>query len=154
MEPEMMERGPIQIVGILTRGKPEELNYPDIWANQYMKYDEQIKPFSPDKGYFGAWLGEEGEPAYLAGMAVEGMTEIQEGLVLRTLPAAKYAVFTCTMATISAAYPFIYQQWLPTSPYELDVSASDFEYYPPNGDSPDAPVRIFIPVKQKEPVGS
>jgi predicted transcriptional regulator YdeE len=82
------------------------------------------------------------------------MTEIPDGLTLRTLPAAKYAVFTCTMKTLSATYPFVYQQWLPASAYELDMSASDFEYYLPNADSADSPVQIFIPIKQKEPVGS
>ena len=153
MEPEMIERGPIQIVGVLTRGKPEELDYSDIWANQYMPFDAQVKPFSPDGGYYGAWFSEEGGSAYLAGMAVEAMPNTPAGLVARTLPAAKYAVFTCTMKTMSATYPYIFQQWLPASAYALDSDAADFEYYPPTSNSEDSPVRIYIPIKQKEPVG-
>ena len=151
MEPRFVEKTPIKVVGILTFGQPDKLDYNDIWAVQYMKYDEQLKPYSPDKGYYGVWLGEEGKLAYLAGMVVENLPEVPEGLAMREIPAARYAVFECTIGTLSKTYTAIWQEWLPTSNYILDESKSDFEYYPPKTGPGDPPAAIYIPIKVKEP---
>ena len=46
---------------------------------------------------------------YLAGMAVEGVVDVPEGLTLREVPASRYAVFECTVKTISDTYDWIFQ---------------------------------------------
>ncbi len=150
MEPEIIEKGPIQLLGVLTVGQPDKLDYNDIWANQVMKYDELLKAHSVDQAYYGVWFGEDADHlAYLAGMAIDCVDEIPAGLVLRVLPPRRYAVFHCTISTISRTYPEIYQNWLPTSPYQFAPGASDFEYYPPHGETDEIPAAIFIPIVEK-----
>ncbi len=107
MEPRFVEKEPIRLVGIANFGKPEEIvpKLNDIWMNQFMKYDEQLKPYSVDKAYYGAWIGDpDGNATYVAGMMVENMAEVPAGLGVRTLPAARYAVFPCTVSTIGKTY--------------------------------------------------
>jgi predicted transcriptional regulator YdeE len=157
MEPKFIEKDPIRLVGVTAFGKPETItpNLNDIWVNQFMKYDDLLKPFSTDKAYYGAWIGDpEGNATYIAGMAVANLPEIPEGLEERILPAATYAVFDCTVDTFGRTYGAIYGTWLPQSGYEYDMMASDFEFYPSDTATSDSPTQIFLPVKVKQPQAS
>jgi predicted transcriptional regulator YdeE len=154
MEPKFVEKGPIRLVGVIAFGKPETITprLNDIWMNQFMKFDDQLKPYSIDKAYYGAWIGDpEGNSTYFAGMAVENLPEIPRGLEERILPAATYAVFDCTVGTFGDAYGEVYGSWLPQSAYEYDIMAADFEFYPPDTATNQSPAQIFIPVKLKQP---
>jgi predicted transcriptional regulator YdeE len=87
---------------------------------------------------------------YLAGMLVENVQETPEGLALRHVPEARWAVFECTVATIGQTYDAIFKEWLPTAPYEQTGPNPDaFERYPPHTDSGDTPVLIHIKVRDK-----
>ena len=154
MEPKFIDKDPIRLVGVIAFGKPETITplLNDIWMNQFMKYDDQLKPYSVDKAYYGAWIGEpDGNATYVAGMAVENLPEIPQGLGERVLPAATYAVFDCTVGSIGDAYGEIYGTWLPASAYEYDPAASDFEFYPPDTQNSGSPTQVFIPVREKKP---
>jgi predicted transcriptional regulator YdeE len=155
MEPRFVERYPIRLIGILTAGKPEEIvpHLNEIWMDRFMKYDELLKPYSSDKAYYGAWTWTVPgvQQAYMAGMAVEGLAQIPDGLEEIILPAARYAVFDATVSTFGVVYDEIYNQWLPSSPYEYDIMAADFEYYPPNTENGDSPTQIYIPIKTRTP---
>ncbi len=153
MEP-LFEYKPSRVLaGVLVRGIPKEINYGDVWMNQYMKFDEFLKPFSVDKAYYGAsfCLGADGAVDYVAGMVVEGLDSVPEGLVLREIPAARFAVFPCTVATIGQTFNEIYERWLPASEYEFDPASADYEYYPPNTEADGSPVLIYLPVRVKQP---
>jgi predicted transcriptional regulator YdeE len=68
-------------------------------------------------------------------------------LTLREVPASRYAVFECTVKTISDTYDRIFGGWLPTAPYGRPGAGSpkaDFERYPPNTDSGDTRVLLHI----------
>ena len=70
-----------------------------------------------------------------------------EGLTLREVPMSRYAVFECTVKTISDTYDWIFGQWLKTAPYPRPNATSpkaDFERYPPATDSGDTPVLLHI----------
>ncbi len=147
MEPTILDKPVMKLVGILTTGKPDQLNYDDIWRNQFGSREAQIKPYSIDQAYYGAWTSDnQGQQAYLAGMAVQEIPAVPESCALVELPAAKYAIFPCSLSTISATYNEIYGQWLPNSPYEFAEGSSDYEYYPPEPATP----AIYIPIKVKE----
>ena len=154
MEPKHVEKGPIRLVGILTTGKPEEIvpQLNDIWMNRFMKYDERLKPYSADKAYYGAWTWKTPGmvPVYMAGMAVEGLAEIPDGLEEIVLSAARYAIFDATVSTFGQVYDEIYSRWLPSSPYEYDIAGADFEYYPPNTMNGESATQIYIPIKARE----
>jgi predicted transcriptional regulator YdeE len=151
----LVEKGPIHLVGTMVTGKPEDIvpQMNDIWMNQFIPHAEQLRPFSLDDAFYGAWIWvDENTTAYLAGMAVEALPEIPQGLMEKVLPAAKYAVFDCTVSTIGQTYDQAYREWLPNSPYEYDITASDFEYYPPSTESGDRLAQIFIPIREKQPL--
>lgn len=149
MDVKFVEKGPIRLVGSVTDGKmPEEITpqIVEIWDNFTRKYEAKLKPYSVDQASYGAWIGSPDKSAdYVVGMQVKDLPEIPEGLVERMLPAARYAVFTCTPETIGDTYGMIYSQWLPQSPYDFDIMAVDFEYYPWDSDG----AEVYIPVKEK-----
>lgn len=149
LEPSIEERPAFQAAGVLNRGQPAELNFNQIWSEQYMPLDEAIRTFSPDKGYYGIWFYPEEEQAYLAGMAVEGMDTPPEGAVLREVPARTYAVFPCTISTIPQTYKLAFDEWLPESEYAFDDSGSDYEYYPPGSETAEAVAYVCVPLKKK-----
>jgi AraC family transcriptional regulator len=81
-------------------------------------------------------------------MAVPDDAPVPEGAIARQVPASRYAVFECSMDAIGATYSYIYQTWLPASPYEFTPGGADFEYYPPQG-ATDASPAVYIPVRAK-----
>lgn len=153
MEARLVERGEFIVVGAAQAGKLGEFKYGEIWEKQYMPFDERLKPYSIDGGYYGATLCEKEALVYLAGMAVKGLPELPAGAEMRVIPAACYAVFDCTINTIGATWKEAYERWLPASGYELARDAVDFEYYPPYPGEGEMKVEIYIPIKKKGSTG-
>lgn len=152
MEPRILSRDSFTVVGTLTRVTPESESsekYGLIWKD-FESYHNQIKPHSTDKAYYGVNFatGEEGVFDYIAGMAVPDSVIVPEGLVIREVPAARYAVFECPVHGIVQTYPYVFTEWLPRSPYGLDGCAPVFEQYPPEGET-ESPVLIHIPIKER-----
>ena len=132
--------------------RPERLDE-GIWK-RFMQYERQIHVHSTDGAYYGANFGADGGKAidYLAGMAVEGVDDVPEGLTLRDVPTSRYAVFECTVRTISDTFDWIFDHWLPTAPYSRPDETSpkaDFERYPPATDSGDTPVLLHIALEEE-----
>ena len=151
MQPKIVKRDAFTVMGISTRSVPEETDYNDLWMNQYMLYHDQIQPFSTDNAYYGVSLetDEEGVIEYIAGMAVENVKDVPEGLVLRAVSAARDAVFECKVKTLGETWDYIFTQWLPASQYEYDRDVPSFEYYPPDTENDESPASIHIPIKDK-----
>lgn len=88
------------------------------------------------------------EPWYIAGIEVERVTELPAGMISRTVPEQRYAVFPCTLQTLGQTYRYIQEEWQPTSGYE-HASAPDFEYY--DDSEPSAPeemkLSVYWPIK-------
>jgi predicted transcriptional regulator YdeE len=152
MEPQFEYHPAVMIAGVQEHGLPKDIDYKSLWADRYMKFDAYLRPYSIDEAYYGVSFcsGADGVVDYVAGMAVEGLTSAPESLVLRELPAARFAIFPCTIQTIGQAYQEIYEQWLPQSPYDLDTTSADYEYYPPGTDSENALVLIYVPVRVRQ----
>jgi AraC family transcriptional regulator len=150
MEPKFEDKKAFRVVGVVTHGTPDKMNFGEIWEKQYMPFDDRVKPSSTDQAHYGVWFGPapDGLLDYLAGMAVEQMDEIPEGLALREIPAAQYAVFECSMQTMGQVYEEAYQRWLPSSKMERDMQAPDIELYPPHTGDEQPPARIYVPVKK------
>jgi len=151
MEPKMVSYDAFLVMGVQVTGNPMELDYRSIWANRYMKLDAQLVALRADEAYYGVffWTGEGQIMDFVAGVYVAPGTDPIEGVVLRKVPAAQYAVFDCTMAEISQTWMAIMGEWLPASGYEYDGAAAAWEYYQTGSAAPDAPVAIYVPVKVK-----
>ncbi len=152
MKPTFIDRGSFLVMGTSTRVAPEcegPEKYGSIW-NEFESHHAQIEPYSTDGAYYGVSfaVGEGKVCDYLAGMAVEQVGSIPEGLVLREVPAARYAVFACPMEAIGETYRFAFGEWLPSSPYHFSGAAPAFEQYPPEEDE-SSPVLVHIPIVEK-----
>jgi AraC family transcriptional regulator len=150
MEPQLITRTSFQVLGIAERVVPAEADYPAIWY-RFEARRQEVAALCSEPGYYGVSLSTDvpGQVEYVAGMVVAGLKVAPEGLALRQIPAQRYAVFTCTLATISQTYAAIYGQWLPASGYECSEPGADYEYYPPDmGNPPDEPVYIYKAIRE------
>jgi predicted transcriptional regulator YdeE len=148
MEPKIVNRETFNIMGVLAQGDPRNMNFAEIW-NKFISYRDQVSSFSVGKAYYGVFFGPQGirDVDFVAGMSVENVSDIPEGLVVREVPDMCCAVFQCTMKTIGQTYDYVYQKWIPQSQYEHDKDKPDIECYPPNSSTPDPTVYIYIPIK-------
>jgi predicted transcriptional regulator YdeE len=150
VEPKMMSCGEWLVMGVQVSGNPMEIDYRSVWADQYMKLDAQLQPLREDEAYYGVFF-ETAQPNcvdHVAGVRVPVGTDAIPGAVARTVPAAEYAVFGCTVETLGATWNSIMQEWLPASAYEYDVRAAGYERYAAGG-AEDASVAVYVPVVAK-----
>ena len=152
MEPTFVDREAFTVMGLQERFTPDTEDFEGIWK-RFMAFHDQIQPHSTDQAYYGVCFsvaGGERRKDYVAGMAVPPGTACPEGLVIREVPAARDAVFECTVATIRNTYDHIFKEWLPAAPADHHPTMPGFERYPPGTDSGDSPVRIHVPVQAKK----
>jgi RNA polymerase sigma factor (sigma-70 family) len=152
MEPTFVERPAFAVMGVLNSDDPTTMDYGDIWGNQFGSRAMEIGPVATERNTYGVYFAteQEGVVDMVAGMPVLIGTEAPEGLVVREVPAATYAVFPCTMAEIRETWQAIENDWLPSSDYEWDLSAACFELFPPEATgAPDSPLTIYVAVKPK-----
>jgi AraC family transcriptional regulator len=132
MEPKFVTKEAFKVVGMSYIGKNENQEIPQLWEvfNIRMKEVKSAEPCC-----YGTCFGDvegaaEDEFEYVACVAVEGTPDIPEGMVMREIPAHKYAVFTHhgSLKTLHDTYQYIYNTWLPQSGYELD-GKFDMEMY-------------------------
>ncbi len=159
MEPKIIERGPIRLAGVIAQAAPDQVNFDAVWQNGFQKYLPQIRPYSVDKAYYGAWFNtsagwvtsdEKERMEYLVGMAVEDWPEPPSAdVVVREIPPAKYAVFSCKAGSVSQTYGQVLLHWLPTSDYVYDHAAADFEFYPRKVSKDSSPAFVYVPIKER-----
>jgi predicted transcriptional regulator YdeE len=150
MEPKGVFHDGFTVMGIQERVNPDDPSfYHTLWMDRYMPYDEQVKPFSTDKAYYSVYFALDNVEFCLDGMAVVAGSPIPEGLVVREIPAGRYATFECTVKTIGPTWGHIIGEWLPESPLESVPGGSSFEYYPPNTETGESLVIIYLPVRDK-----
>ena len=147
MEPTFVERDGFFVMGIQERFTPEMEDHEGIWK-RFMAHHDLLAGLSTDRAYYGVNFDVTGRDAidYLAGMAVTADTACPDGLVLREVPAARYAVFGCTVATIHETYEYIHHTWIHASAYTHDNPRPCFEQYGPGTDSGRSPALIHVPV--------
>ena len=92
---------------------------------------------------------------YMAAVEAEKDTDIPEGMYMKKIPKASYAVFTVNgnnaNGEIGKAFHYIYDSWLPSSEYYLsDELCADFEYYDERWDcqSSSTQMDLYIPIKK------
>ena len=152
MEPTFVEREGFTVLGVQARVRLDESpDFGAIW-HEFMEHHDQIQPLSVEEAYYEVCFGA-GEPNVidcLAGIAVAGDVTAPEGLALRKVPGGRYAVFECTMETISQTWGYAYGTWLPASTeYESACPRPDFEQYLPDGDGGFSRVLVHVAVRRK-----
>lgn len=147
LNPRIVDRGTFTIVGVSASGQPGEINYANVWANQFIPMESIIRPLSVDGGSYGISFSSNEQTIYIAGVAVADGVEVPDGLECRVLPSARYAVFDCTLETMADIMQQAYGQWFSKANMQPDSDANIFEYYMPSSSAGEMRVEIYIPVK-------
>lgn len=154
MEPKIVTKPEFYVVGMSYVGKNEHGEIPQLWE-QFNPRCTEVQSTNTQSCYGLCFDDLEGVEAgvfeYIAAAEVSGPdAEVPSGMVLRHLPARKYAVFTHqgTLAKLHETYEYIYQTWLPQSGVQLD-GKFDMEVYDEDFDidSPDSKLYIYVAVK-------
>jgi AraC family transcriptional regulator len=136
MQPTIVEKGPITLVGLSFYGDPfsvsggwtEENEIGRLWVRfeRYLsQHPDKIKRAKSREVAFEVHIEHEetsskGLFEIFVGMEVEKLEDVPVELLVKTLPATQYAVFTLKGMQISSDWGrMIYQDWLPQSGYQL-----------------------------------
>ena len=129
--PRIVDRGPIQFVGIRGRytGQTAPAGIPVLWQ-RFAQYIGNIPDQVPHVAYGLSFMtGKEFE--YLAGVEVTKISDLPEGWSRVNVPAQRYAVFTHPghVSQIRATIEAVGTQWLPVSkqrPAKIPTGAPNF----------------------------
>jgi len=152
MDPQIVTLPAFKVIGMRYFGKNENQEISGLWgeANQRMG---EIRHVASQNAYGVCIMlpdAPNGEFEYVAGLEVSQVEDVPDGMVVREVPAAQYAVFTHlgSLEKLPATYEYIYRTWIPQSGYQL-TEGLDFELY--NEDfkdfAPDSKFYIYVPIK-------
>jgi predicted transcriptional regulator YdeE/DNA-binding transcriptional MerR regulator len=151
MEPKFVRKEAFTVVGMLYHGKNEKDEIPQLWRAFGPRMGEVQHIARPDVVYGVCDEFEEssGTFKYVAGFEVDSAADIPQGMVSWEMPAQEYAVFSCTIPTISETYQYVHETWLPGSGYQR-AAGPDFEFYNEDFDpeDKDSGLYLYIPVEQ------
>ncbi|WP_444895369.1 AraC family transcriptional regulator [Microbulbifer sp. SSSA005] len=155
MEPQIISRPAMQLVGVAQEYDHENLSLPKLWS-AFRPYRDKIPNRISDES-FGIYecyeeADDEIQFKYVCCAPVADLTQVPEGMVARELPEQLYAKFVHrgSITTLEQTLKYIWGSWLPKSNYDY-IERPDFELYPPRYQvtSPTAEMFLHIPVKER-----
>ena len=155
MDAKILTKQAFQIIGMRYFGENKNKEITQLW-DVFLPRRESIKSRINPTISYGICYPVEGKNndaafEYIAAVEVSDLHDLPAGMVGKTIPTQKYAVFTHkgSLDKILETYQAIYAVWQPKSGYEL-IKAPDFEYYDERF-KPDNPevseLDIHIPIK-------
>jgi len=154
MDPRLVERGKMLVVGMIYYGENKGTEIAGLWQ-RFNPKSAAIRSAASEEGAYGVCFNdvrtEDPNFCYLACREVTDLDDIPMDMVAKTLPKNTYAVFTHRgpLSEIGSTYQQIYGTWLPASGYAL-AGPYDFEAYGPDFDPTDQAkcvLEIWVPVK-------
>ncbi|MCG8499864.1 MAG: GyrI-like domain-containing protein [Firmicutes bacterium] len=136
MQPKLVEKQAFKVVGMRGTFTLQKNCIGDLWA-QFNPRIAEIKTIVNPNVSFGICectgegeANEESEFNYVAGVETDSAEDVPEGMITKTVPAAKYAVFTHkgSVDKMGETYNYIYGTWFPQSGYKR-AEACDLEVY-------------------------
>ena len=154
MEPKILYKSEFNIVGMEYHGS-NNIDVFYLWGQLWPRVNEirnqtnsncalGVTFLNPQKGNNGVF-------SYVAGVEVDSINDIPEGMVVRVVPPEKYAVFTHKGRTckMPGFINRIYDEWLPEFGYEptmtLEIVLLDERF---TGSNPSSELDIYIPIRQ------
>ena len=158
VEPVIVELDEMTVVGVQTLFSMKCNLIPLLWERFAPRMQEIKNASRKDVALEVAYdmQGESEEETFfvLAGLIVDSVGEIPEGMTYKHIPAHEYAMFTHygPISQIYDTYDRIYNKILPRSAYEVDDKACAIEWYDERFkmDSPDSEYDIYVPVKERQ----
>ncbi|TQV87781.1 AraC family transcriptional regulator [Aliikangiella coralliicola] len=155
MEPEIISRPALKLVGIAKQYDNANLSLPMLWS-AFRPYKDKIKNRIGDDS-FGIYEsyeeeGDEVKFSYVCTASVSNFDHIPEGMTARELPQQMYAKFTHrgSITNLEQTLKYIWGSWLPKSNYDY-IEKPDFELYPSgyNVADPKSEMYLHIPIQAK-----
>jgi AraC family transcriptional regulator len=155
MEPKIIDLPAFNVAGLCYHGRNQNQEIAAMWGQFNQRAPELLPQTVPHTDAYGICLMTEGLPdghfEYVAGLEVRDEAQVPEGMVLRKVPAHKYAVFAHrgAMDGLRETYAHIYQDWMPQSGLEIATPAMDMEVYTEEFKdfAPDSVFYIYVAVK-------
>lgn len=151
MQPMIVTKPAFTVVGFKYHGKNENQEIKGVWDVFNTRVDELLAAASGIGQAYGVCssaIEPDGSFDYLAGLEVQAIAELPEGMEQWVVPEQTYAVFPCKLATIGEAYRYAFEEWLPQSGYRR-ADGPDFEYYDETFDVADAAnsqLYVYVPI--------
>lgn len=136
------------VVGLLYSGRNNAGQIPALWE----KLDARIHeiPHRPGAafGVIDNFDMEQGSFDYVAGFEAAPDADLPDDVVLKDVPAQRYAVFDTTLADLRDTIDQIYGGWFPTSGFQRGPGP-EFELYDAEFDpaEPGSVMQLFIPIE-------
>lgn len=157
MEPKIITKESFPVIGIelktTTRDGKNFVEIPRFWEEVLQQGSIDNIPYRKDSGIvLGICLDfkNDGAFSYIIGAEVTNTENIPQGMVSKTIPSARYAVFTAKGEipdSIQDTFRYIYREWLPNSSYQRAESA-EFELYDDRSRGGEhAEADIYIPIE-------
>ena len=160
-EPEIVTIGaPIHIVGLEIKTSDKAINRDIEKVSKRFNAIKKIHPVSTLKEPWASvniskdYVEEQGTFTYVMGDVVTKVENIPEGLRHYEIPALTYAVFTIQPKsmfawglTMGRMKHFIYNDWLPGSPYEPSDLLGDFELHDDRSLGKHPQISLYVALK-------
>jgi len=155
MEPEIITRSEMKVVGTVHKYQEDDLNIEMLWSDFQHKVNQIRNRIGNDAfGIYEEYFETEDSIgfSYICSVEVSDFDDVPEGMISRIIPEQMYAVFrhNGSLSFLPETLKYIWGSWLPKSNYEYDEKP-DFELYSPGiqPEDPDHVLFLYIPVSRK-----
>lgn len=155
MEPEIITRSEVKVVGIARQYQEEDLDIETLWS----AFRPNVSQISNRTGSNAFGIYEEYQESassigfsYICSVEVSDLDNVPDGMISRIIPEHLYAVFQHkgAISSLPETLKYIWGSWLPKSKYDY-VEKPDFELYAPSTQvgSTEKMLFLYIPVVKK-----
>jgi len=155
MEPEIITRPEMKVVGTTHKYQEDDLNIEMLWFDFQHKVNQVRNRIGNDAfGIYEEYFETEDSIgfSYICSVEVSDFDCVPEGMISRIIPEQMYAVFRHNgpLSFLPETLKYIWGSWLPKSNYKYDEKP-DFELYSPGiqPEDPDHILFLHIPVSRK-----
>lgn len=160
LEPEIVTIDPINIIGLGGETAIANNRIPELWES-FCRRESEVANISRPILRIGICeypsetslitFTEESDYYVITGVKVDSIESVPTGMLTRTIPAGRVAVFTHTgpITTLHRTYKYIWGTWADNKKYTVD-ERRDFEIYTEDYPGPycaDGQIKIHIPIK-------
>ncbi len=155
MEPEIITRPEMKVVGTTHKYQEDDLNIEMLWFDFQHKVNQVRNRIGNDAfGIYEEYFETDDSIgfSYICSVEVSDFDYVPEGMISRIIPEQMYAVFRHNgpLSFLPETLKYIWGSWLPKSNYKYDEKP-DFELYSPGiqPEDPDHILFLHIPVSRK-----
>jgi len=158
MEPEIVERSEVKVIGTARQYQEEDLDMDTLWS----AFRENVGQITNRVGSDAFGIYEEYQESedgvgfsYVCSVEVRDFNSVPDGMIARVIPAHLYAVFRHDgpVSSLPETMKYVWGSWLPKADYDY-AEKPDFELYSPDAQAKntDKTLYLHIPVCPKNRV--